>query len=70
MFVTTGKWSEECFRKAKKSMKPENIIEICKTQASGYSTLPDPETWKIDKDASFLHICMKETVHGFEITEE
>jgi len=31
MFVTTGMWSEECLREAKKFMKPENIIEVCNT---------------------------------------
>jgi phosphoserine aminotransferase len=70
MFVTTGMWSKECLREAKKFIKPENIIEVCNTQASGYSTLPDPSTWKIDNNASFLHVCMNETVHGFEIKED
>lgn len=32
--------------------------------------MTDPSTWKIDPEASFLHICINETVHGFEITEE
>ena len=70
MFVTTGMWSEECLLEAKKFIKPENIIECVNTKASGYTTMPDPKTWKIDNEASFLHICMNETVHGFEIPEE
>jgi len=32
--------------------------------------MTDPKTWKIDKKASFMHICTNETVHGFEITED
>ena len=32
--------------------------------------MTDPNTWKIDPEASYLHMCINETVHGFEITEE
>ena len=32
--------------------------------------MKDPSTWKIDAEASFMHICINETVHGFEITED
>ena len=32
--------------------------------------MTDPSTWKIDPEASYLHVCTNETVHGFEITEE
>lgn len=40
------------------------------TKESNYTQLTDPRTWKIDKDASYLHVCVNETVHGFELTEE
>ena len=29
--------------------------------------MSDPSTWKIDPEASFVHICLNETVHGLEI---
>ena len=32
--------------------------------------MQDPATWNIDKEASFLHITVNETVNGFEITED
>ena len=31
--------------------------------------MTDPSTWKIDPEASFIHICLNETVHGLEITQ-
>lgn len=31
--------------------------------------MSDPSTWNIDPEASFVHICMNETVHGLEIAE-
>lgn len=30
----------------------------------------DPATWTIDPEASFMHVCINETVHGFKIGEE
>jgi phosphoserine aminotransferase len=32
--------------------------------------MTNPKNWKIDSEASYFHICINETVHGFEITEE
>ena len=40
------------------------------TKRSNDTQLTDPRTWKIDKEASYLHVCVNETVHGFEITDE
>jgi phosphoserine aminotransferase len=30
----------------------------------------DPSTWQFDPEASYIHICCNETVHGFEFDEE
>jgi phosphoserine aminotransferase len=30
------------------------------------TNVSDPSTWKIDKDASFFHMCTNETVNGIE----
>ena len=39
------------------------------SKASGYTKLPDQQTWKIDPEASFLHYCVNETVHGFALDQ-
>lgn len=70
MYLTTGLWSTQCLREARKFGPAENIIEVTNTQGSNYTKLTDPSTWKIDPEASFLHVCVNETVHGFEITED
>lgn len=36
---------------------------------SNHTKMQDPETWNIDPEASFLHVCVNETVHGFKINE-
>lgn len=67
MYCTTGLWSLECITEAKKY---GNIIEVFNTDKTNYSELPDPNTWNIDPEASYLHITCNETVNGFEITED
>lgn len=70
MYLTTGLWSEQCITEARKHLPARNLIEVTNTKASNYTKLTDPKTWNIDKDASYLHVCVNETVHGFELTED
>lgn len=70
MYLTTGLWSELSIEEAKKHVPEENIIEVTNTKDSNYTKLTDPSTWNIDVEASYLHVCVNETVHGFEIRED
>ena len=70
MYLTTGLWSHQCITEARKHYSAQNIIEVANSKDSNYTKLPDPSTWNIDPEASFLHVCVNETVHGFELTEE
>jgi len=70
MYFTTGLWSEQCLLEARKHIPADKIIEVTNTKESKYTQMTNPETWKIDKDASYMHICTNETVHGFEIRED
>lgn len=70
MYLTTGLWSTQCITEARKHVPEGNIIEVATSKPSNFTQLPDPETWNIDPEASYIHICINETVHGFEITDE
>jgi phosphoserine aminotransferase len=35
-------------------------------KASGYTTIPARETWKLDPNAAYVHICSNETIGGVE----
>lgn len=70
MYMTTGLWSEQCITEARKFIPAEKLIEVTNTRESNYTQLTDPHTWKIDPEASYLHVCVNETVHGFEINED
>ena len=69
MYLTTGLWSEQCLSEARKHIPADKLIEVTNTKGSNYTRLTDPNTWNIDKEASYLHMCANETVHGFEITD-
>lgn len=70
MYLTTGMWSKQCITEVRKFIPLEKLIEVTNTSDSNHSQMTDPSTWKIDPEASYLHVCSNETVHGFEITEE
>ena len=69
MYFTSGLWSSQCITEARKFIPADKLIEVTNLQETNYQTLTDPSTWKIDPEASYLHICLNETVHGFELTE-
>ena len=70
MYLTTGMWSKQCITEVRKYIPSEKLIEVTNTSDSNHCQMTDPSTWKIDPEASYLHVCSNETVHGFEITEE
>jgi len=62
-FVLTGSWSQKSHKEA---------ARYCSTRvaasnaASGHTTLPAPATWTLAPDASYVHVCTNETIHGVE----
>jgi len=69
MFMTTGLWSTQCITEARKFISPEKLIEVTNLSVNNFTKMTDPSTWNIDPEASFIHICMNETVHGIEIAQ-
>jgi phosphoserine aminotransferase len=64
--VVTGSWSEKSLKEAAK-YAPAN--QAASSADSGFTTLPDPAQWRISPQASYLHICSNETIHGVEFHE-
>ena len=67
MYFVSGLWSEQCIAEARRHLPKNKLIEVTNLKGSDYTQMTDPKTWKIDKDASFFHICVNETVHGFDV---
>jgi phosphoserine aminotransferase len=62
-FVVTGSWSEKSFKEAGKFCDAQLSAS---GKAEGYRAIPALDTWKLRKEASYVHICSNETIHGVE----
>jgi phosphoserine aminotransferase len=62
-FVQTGGWSKKSIAEARRYAD----VAVAATNAGRPdSAIPDPSTWAIRPDASYVHICSNETVDGIE----
>ncbi|RMX06574.1 3-phosphoserine/phosphohydroxythreonine transaminase [Corticibacter populi] len=62
-FVLTGSWSQ---KSQKEAGKYATSRVAASAEASGFTEIPNPASWQIDRDAAYLHICSNETIHGIE----
>ena len=63
-FVVTGSWSQKSKKEAGKYAKAHIAAS---NEADGHLSLPDPATWQLSNDASYVHVCTNETIHGVEM---
>eukprot|EP00518_Triparma_eleuthera_P008255 CAMPEP_0182479704 /NCGR_PEP_ID=MMETSP1319-20130603/34615_1 /TAXON_ID=172717 /ORGANISM="Bolidomonas pacifica, Strain RCC208" /LENGTH=386 /DNA_ID=CAMNT_0024681139 /DNA_START=108 /DNA_END=1264 /DNA_ORIENTATION=- len=66
-YVRTGFWSERALNEGKKYLDcavPMDAADV------NYTHIPDPSTWNIRSDASYVHLCANETIHGLEFLTE
>lgn len=62
-FVITGSWSI----KSQKEAQRYCIANIAASNVGDHHTrLPDPSTWQLAQDASYVHLCTNETINGIE----
>jgi len=62
-FVNTGEWSKKSIKEAKKYCTA-NIAATA--EASNFTSVPKQDTWKLDPNAAYVHICSNETIGGVE----
>lgn len=60
-YLTTGAWSKAAAQEARKYCEV-NDVSLNKK----FNTIPDIDSWNIDKDAAYFHYCDNETVNGVE----
>ncbi|KAG8225297.1 hypothetical protein J437_LFUL001911 [Ladona fulva] len=61
-YIVTGSWSAKAAKEAAKYGKVNYVIP----KTDQYLTIPDPSSWKLDPNASYVYYCDNETVHGIE----
>ncbi|HVK32433.1 MAG TPA: 3-phosphoserine/phosphohydroxythreonine transaminase [Burkholderiaceae bacterium] len=62
-YIDTGEWSKKSIKEAKKYAA---INVAASSAATGYDRVPARETWKLDPNAAYVHICSNETIGGVE----
>ena len=62
-FVITGSWSQKSLKEAGKYCQTHVAAS---NAAGGHTTMPQASTWDIRTDASYVHLCSNETIHGVE----
>jgi phosphoserine aminotransferase len=62
-FVVSGSWSQKSAQEARAFCTPHLAASTLDTGCTG---LPDPATWQLSAQASYVHICSNETIHGVE----
>ena len=62
-FVVTGSWSDKSQKEARKYC---DVQVVATNESSRHTSLPPPASWKLRRDASYVHVCTNETIHGVE----
>jgi phosphoserine aminotransferase len=62
-YVDTGEWSKKSIKEARKYCR---VNVVASGEATHYSAIPRRDTWKLDPDAAYVHICSNETIGGVE----
>jgi len=62
-YIDTGEWSKKSIKEAKKYC----AVNVAASAAdAGYTRVPPRDTWKLDPNAAYVHICANETIGGVE----
>ena len=65
-FVVTGSWSVKSHKEAQRYCTA-NIV--ASNAEDGHTRLPEPSSWTLTKDPSYVHLCTNETINGVEFQE-
>ena len=60
-YLITGVWSQMAFKEAQRL---KNAYQVATTEHHGFTSIPDYQTWNIQKNTSYLYYCPNETVNG------
>ena len=62
-YIDTGAWSQRSIAEAGKYGRINVAASAADTQ---YTTIPPRDTWRLDPDAAYVHICSNETIGGVQ----
>jgi len=62
-FIETGEWSKKSIAEARKY---GGVNVAASGAGSGYTEIPDRDSWRLDPEAAYVQICSNETIGGVE----
>jgi phosphoserine aminotransferase len=62
-FIETGHWGAKAIKEAQAI---GNVNIAASSRDKGFTYVPALDTWKLDKNAAFVHVTTNETIHGVE----
>jgi len=62
-YINTGEWSKKAIKEAKLLGK---VNVAASGEAGNFTAVPARDTWKLDANAAYVHICANETIGGVE----
>ena len=65
-YVNTGSWSKKAISEAKMHC---DVTVSASSEADGFTSVPDFDTWDVDPESAYLHYTTNETIGGVEFQE-
>jgi phosphoserine aminotransferase len=62
-YVNTGEWSKKSIKEASKYC---TVNIAASSEDKKFTYVPAQETWKLSRDAAYVHVCTNETIGGVE----
>lgn len=59
-YLVTGQWSNKAAKEAEKYIKVNRVLP----KMDKFTSIPEPSSWKLSDNASYVYYCDNETVHG------
>ena len=66
-YVNTGQWSTKAIKEAAHYC---NVNVVATSQGDNFSSVPAFDSWRLSKDADYLHYCPNETIGGVEFVDD
>ncbi|GGE61890.1 3-phosphoserine/phosphohydroxythreonine transaminase [Paenalcaligenes hominis] len=74
-YVVSGSWSKKSFQEAQHfgdiqlAATSDAITQIHGTEQGALTWFPEPSTWQVRPDSSYVHVCSNETIGGVEFND-
>jgi phosphoserine aminotransferase len=62
-YVDTGEWSKKSIKEARKYTR---VDIAASSEDAQFTYVPPQSSWRLDRDAAYVHVCTNETIGGVE----